>query len=398
MSRSNRGNHNSHRNNHRARNNHGGSHRHGYRQNNINPQKYVAKAQKGPSCSIYDPNCKFADFKLVNILQSNIKRKGFDKPTKIQAQAIPCCLEGKDVLGLARTGSGKTAAFLLPMLNKAIKSSHEKCLIVTPTRELAHQIQKEFRFFAKGTQVRSTLVIGGANIRKQIASLKQNPQFVIATPGRLMDLENKRAINLSTFNNIVLDEVDRMLDMGFISDMKFIVAKLNKNKQTLFFSATMNKKIENIARSFLAKPEKVKVGELSTQRNVDQNIVKVSSHQKLDKLHDLLIKDGFEKILIFSRTRRKTDKLSKQLDDRGFSVDAIHGGKTQSRREKIMNKFRQDHIKVLVATDVAARGLDIDDITHVINYDEPATYNDYIHRIGRTGRAGKKGNALTFIN
>ncbi len=396
MGRSYRSNNKSYKNK-RNYHNHKNSRDRGFKANNINPQRYVAKAKKSSTCSIYDPDCKFSDFDFVDSLKSNIRKKGFDTPTKIQSQAIPCCSQGRDVMGLARTGSGKTAAFLLPMLNKAIKDKRQRCLIITPTRELANQIQKEFRFFAKGSKARSALIIGGANIRSQIGSLKQKPQFVVATPGRLIDIERRGIIKLRSFNNLVLDEVDRMLDMGFISDMKLIVSKLDKRRQVLFFSATMNKKVEKVARSFLTNPEKVQVEELSVQKNVEQNIVKVSKHQKLDKLHDLLIKDGFEKVLIFSRTRRGTDKLSRKLDDRGFSVDAIHGGKSQSRREKIMKKFRQDQIEVLVATDVAARGLDIDDITHVINYDEPATYDDYIHRIGRTGRAGKTGNALTFV-
>jgi superfamily II DNA/RNA helicase len=376
---------------------HKSSRNRGFKPSNINPQRYIAKAQKSSSCSIYDPNCKFTDFNLVNSLHQNIKKKGYKKPTKIQAQAIPCCLEGRDVLGLASTGSGKTAAFLIPMLNKAIKDKNQRCLIVTPTRELANQIQKEFIFFAKGSKARSALIIGGQNIRTQIGSLKQKPQFVVATPGRLIDLMNKRIINLGQFNNIVLDEVDRMLDMGFINDIKLITRNLRKQKQSLFFSATINKKVEEVARTFLHKPEKVQVEKLSPRKNVDQNVVRVNSHQKLDRLHDILIKDGFNKVLIFSRTRRGTDKLRKKLDTRGFSVDSVHGGKTQSRRQKVMKKFRTNQIDILVATDVAARGLDINNITHVINYDEPATYDDYIHRIGRTGRAGKKGNALTFV-
>ncbi|MBN2100438.1 DEAD/DEAH box helicase [Candidatus Dojkabacteria bacterium] len=363
----------------------------------IDPKKYVSSAEAGPSCSIYQDDCKFEDFNVASVIQSNIRAKNFSQPTKIQAQAIPYVLSGKDILGLAGTGSGKTAAFLVPMIDKALKDRGQKILIVTPTRELAAQIRDEFVTFSKGTNLRSAVVIGGASMGKQISVLKQNPQFVIATPGRLKDLSQRGVIHFDVFNNIVLDEVDRMLDMGFVHEIKQVISKLSQNKQSMFFSATMNPKIEEIARSLLRDPVKIQVERLSLKRNVEQNVVKVRPEEKIEKLHDLLNGEDFHKVLIFSRTKYGSDKLSKTLLKRGFCVDSIHGGKTQSRRERVIRKFRQDEIKILVATDVAARGLDIDDITHVINYDEPNCYDDYIHRIGRTGRAGKKGNALTFV-
>lgn len=352
-----------------------------------------------PSCSIYDPAVTFDDFGLASIINENIRKKGYTKTTKIQAQTIPASLSGSDILGLARTGSGKTAAFLIPMIHKALSDRDQRCLIITPTRELANQIMDEFQFFSNGASLKAALVIGGANMRRQIDRLKKDPQFVIATPGRLKDLDQRKKIDLGQFNNIVLDEVDRMLDMGFVHDITLIISKLRKEKQSLFFSATMNPKIEEIARSFLNNPVNIHVKEVSLQRNVEQDIVNVPPDKKLDTLENLLSrKDEYKKVLIFSRTKWGSDKLSKKLSEKGFNVGSIHGGKTQSRRESVIMKFREDKIRILVATDVAARGLDIDDITHVINFDEPGTFDDYIHRIGRTGRAGKIGNALTFVS
>ncbi len=392
---------NSYRNNksnrYRGRNNRGNN-RGNVKKSNINPARYVAKAVKSSSESIYSEKVAFDNFNLEPVLFRNIKRKNYVNPTKIQAQAIPHSLKGNDVLGLANTGSGKTAAFLIPMINKILKSSNQKCIIITPTRELTAQIQSELKAFSKDTKIKSILVIGGASIRNQISELRRKPQFVIATPGRLNDLVQRSEIRLEEFNNIVLDEVDRMLDMGFVREIKLIISRLRQKKQSLFFSATINSKVETIARSLLKNPRKVQVGnELDKKKNVDQDIVKVNPSEKLQKLSDLLHNEEFEKVLIFLRTKRRTDNLSTKLNQRGFKVDSIHGGKSQGRRNRVIQKFRQDSIRILVATDVASRGLDIDDISHVINYDEPRCFDDYIHRIGRTGRAGKTGKALTFV-
>lgn len=232
----------------------------------------------------------------------------------------------------------------------------------------------------------------------QIRRLRQDPHFIIGTPGRLKDLVERKHLDLSSFNNVVLDEVDRMLDMGFIHDMKFLLALLKEPRQTLFFSATLPKEIAELAKKFLKDPITVRIESRATAENVEQNVINVrKKDQKVDILHDLLLKEDFQKVLIFCRTKRGTERLSKTLLESGFKSDSIHGDKSQSQRERALRRFEENALQVLVATDVAARGLDIDDVTHVINFDVPETYEDYIHRIGRTGRGGKTGNALTFI-
>lgn len=361
------------------------------------PDMYRAKAQGGEEISIYADGATFTDFDLSPVLQKNIAFRKYTVPTKIQNQAIPLILSGKDILGLASTGSGKTGAFLLPMIDKVLKDKNQKCLIVVPTRELAEQIKEELGKFAYGTPVSSVLVIGGKNIGNQLRALKRQPQFVIGTPGRLIDVWKRKALWLDTFNNVVLDEVDRMLDMGFIADIEFLISKLMVEKQSLFFSATMSDKAEIIANRLLKNPVKIQVEKQSPIKNIDQDVVRVNSQDKLQVLHDLLKNEEFEKVLIFSRTKRGADKIALRLRNSGFQIDAIHSNKTQNSRMRTIKMFKAGNLRILVATDVASRGLDIDDITHVINYDEPQSYEDYIHRIGRTGRAGKMGTALTFI-
>jgi ATP-dependent RNA helicase RhlE len=275
----------------------------------------------------------------------------------------------------------------------------QTCLIVEPTRELASQIQDEFRELSRNTNLKSVLIIGGKSIRDQMFILNKRPHFIICTPGRLKDIYERRGVNLDEVNNVVLDEVDRMLDMGFIDDIRFIISKLNPERQSLFFSATMSFKSEAVANSLLKNPVKIEVEKQSPQKNVDQDIVRISGEKrKEDVLYDLLCKEEFKRVLVFTRTKRNADKLSDYLYDKKMNVDALHGGKRQSQRTRIINDFKKGNINILIATDVASRGLDVSDITHVVNYDEPECYDDYIHRIGRTGRAGKKGIALTFID
>ena len=272
-------------------------------------------------------------------------------------------------------------------------------LIIVPTRELALQIVDELRAFSKSLNIYSATCIGGANIRSQIFSLQRNPAFVVGTPGRLKDLINRKCLNLSRFTNVVLDEVDRMLDMGFVNDIKYFISLLPVKRQSLFFSATVPKEADNLIRGFLNNHIKISVKSGDTPDNVEQDIVKVrDKSQKIESLHDLLIKDEFKKVLVFGRTKRGVEHLSNTLRERGFKVGAIHGNKSQTKREKVLSLFKTNQLQTLVATDLAARGLDIPDITHVINYDLPATYDDYIHRIGRTGRANKRGTALTFVS
>jgi superfamily II DNA/RNA helicase len=382
------------------RNYHKGRSKNRYGGKKIARDKYISKAQEGYEApSIYAEEKSYEDYDIISTLKQNIERKGYIHPTKIQNQAIPHILNGKDLLGLASTGSGKTDAFLIPILDKIAKDRSQKCLIIVPTRELASQIQDEFRDLSKNTNLYATLVIGGQNIRKQIDSLKRQPQFVIGTPGRLKDLYQRRVLKLEQFNNIILDEVDRMLDMGFIPDITFLVSKLKKEKQALFFSATMSDAAEKVANTILHNPVRVQVEKESPLKNIDQDIVKYQSNQqKFSMLTDLLTKDKFEKVLIFSRTKRGADTLTKNLKNDGFRADAIHGDKSQNKRSRALDSFKNNHLDILVATDVASRGLDIPNVSHVINYDEPENFKTYIHRIGRTGRIGKKGNALTFVN
>jgi superfamily II DNA/RNA helicase len=267
-----------------------------------------------------------------------------------------------------------------------------------PTRELAQQIQNELNEFIVGMRLYSTCVVGGSPIGRQIASLRYRNEFVIGTPGRIKDLIERKVLNLSFFNTVVLDEADRMLDMGFIHDMRLLMAAMPKPRHTLFFSATMSPEIKKLISEFLTDPVSISVKTADTSKNVDQDVIRIDrGANKVDILHDLLNQKEFEKVVIFGRTKHGVEKLSKMLTDRGFTAESIHGDKNQSARQRALGKFKDNHSKILVATDVAARGLDIPNVTHVINFDIPATYDDYVHRIGRTGRAGKTGKALTFV-
>lgn len=347
----------------------------------------------------YKPQHTFNDFALDTRLKRNVVKKGYTKPTPIQDQAIPHALEGKDLVGTANTGTGKTAAFLLPMLHKVLNDRGQKVLILAPTRELALQIEDEFKLFANDLGIGSVLCIGGTNMTMQIRKLKKNFSFIIGTPGRIKDLYQRRLLHLNMFQNVVLDEVDRMLDMGFIHDIKYLLAQLPEKRHSLFFSATVSNQIEEIIRTFLKDPVKISVKVRETAANVRQDVVRVGPNQKrLDVMQSLLRKDEFKKVLVFGRTKRGVDKLSRTLFTNGFKVDSIHGDKTQSRRQRALKDFKENRVRILVATDVAARGLDIDNVSHVINFDAPDTHDDYIHRIGRTGRGDKMGIALTLID
>ena len=363
----------------------------------IDVSRFINKAVITEAAAHFIPEHKFSDFLIDEKLKERIAKKGYVTPTPIQDRTIPHILRGTDVVGIANTGTGKTAAFLIPIINKALLNLKESALVVVPTRELAIQIEDEFKSLTGGTKLFSVSCIGGANIGRQIRELRYHNNLVVGTPGRLKDLIERKNLNLSLFNTVVLDEADRMLDMGFINDMKFMLSKMPKSRQTLFFSATVSREIEKLIKEFLREPVTISVKTKETPESVDQDIVKVKGGSKIDVLHDLLIQAGFEKVLIFGRTKHGVEKLAKILVERGFKADSIHGDKNQSRRQKALKLFKDSHVQVLVATDVAARGLDISGVSHVINYDIPATYDDYVHRIGRTGRAGKKGKALTFI-
>lgn len=361
----------------------------------IDVSKFVQKGVVTEEKEVYIPKYKFNDFEVDSRLKHNVAIKGYKDPTPIQDQSIPVILKGKDVIGLANTGTGKTAAFLIPTINKALLEK-KKTIIIVPTRELAMQVEKEFRDFSVRLNLFSVICIGGTNFRDQLRNLKRRYEFVVGTPGRIKDLVERGNINMSQFETVVLDEADRMLDMGFINDIKFLLGKMPEKKQALLFSATLPDEVDKLARTFLNNPEKISVKTRESSANVNQDVVRVGGGNKADILCEMLIKDEFNKVLIFVRTKRGAEKLFKELIKRGFKAESIHGDKTQAKRKKAIDFFRT-HGKILVATDVAARGLDINNVTHVINYDIPATYEDYVHRIGRTGRGKKTGEAITFI-
>ncbi|NTW13865.1 MAG: DEAD/DEAH box helicase [Candidatus Moranbacteria bacterium] len=365
----------------------------------LDPTRFVKKAIRTTDTEEFNPTHRFADFKMHDSIKRNVFSRGFVNPTPIQDGAIPHALDGRDVVGIANTGTGKTVAFLLPLIDKTLRSRSQRALILVPTRELALQVESEFRDFTRGLGLRSAVVIGGTGFPKQIAAISRKPEFVIGTPGRIKDLVSRRVLDLSLFNNLVLDEADRMLDMGFVKDIKELMAMLQEKRQTLFFSATMPREIGELAQKFLKDPITVEVKSRATSENVEQNVITVKDNdQKVEILHDLLLKEDFKKVLIFRKTKRGTSNLALALDKRGFRADSIHGDKSQGQRERALRRFRDGDVQALVATDVAARGLDVADITHVINFDLPENYEDYIHRIGRTGRGTKMGQALTFID
>ena len=340
----------------------------------------------------------FADFKVADELQANVAARGYKTPTPIQDQAIGPILEGRDLIGIANTGTGKTAAFLIPLIDKVWKDRSQKVLIITPTRELAAQIRDEFVAFARGLNIYCGLCIGGANIARQKNDLRKNPNFVIGTPGRIQDLIRSQALRLSNCGSVVLDEADHMVDIGFIQHIKSIIALLPQQRQSLFFSATIDGKVREILQSFVRNPLTVSVKTQETAENITQGTIRVVDRsKKVDQLHELLVQKEFNKVLVFGRTKHGVQNLSDQLIKRGFRADAIHGNKRQGQRIKALERFKTNQIQVLIATDVASRGLDIPNVSHIINYDLPESYEAYIHRIGRTGRVDKKGIALTFI-
>lgn len=363
----------------------------------IHPSKFVQQA-KPLTEEVYIPMHRFEDFALIDLLKSNVMDMGFSDPSPIQDQAIPHGLSGKDIVGIANTGTGKTAAFAVPVLQRLITEPMSKAIILAPTRELAEQIEQECRKIGKGSNLDGALLIGGAAMGPQLRDLRYNPRIIIGTPGRIKDHLERGSLSLADCNIVVLDEVDRMLDMGFVNDITDILNHTSEARQSFYFSATLDARVRGIIEGFSHDPVYISVKSGETSDNVDQNIVSYSGNSsKIDKLHDILIQDGASKVIVFDDTHRSVEKLSNELAARGFLADSIHGGKSQPQRQRVLKKFKSSEITVLVATDVAARGLDVSDITHVINYSLPQSYDDYVHRIGRTGRAGKIGYALTFV-
>ncbi len=369
----------------------------GPRRDYINESLFINKATE-IKVEEYKAKHVFADFGLADKLLANLAKKGFINPSPIQDQAIPVALEGKDVIGIANTGTGKTAAFLLPIINKLVADHNHKALILAPTRELAQQVEAEFRVFTQGMKLFSVSCVGGAPIGKQMRELELGVHIVIGTPGRVKDLIARGKIVTRLFSTIVLDEADRMLDMGFIDDIKLILSGLPAERQGFFFSATFPPAIKGLCTNFLKDPVTISVKTRDTASAVDQDIVRVKAPQKkIEVLHDILINPECAKVLIFREMKRSVDELEKELKQRGFKALGLHGDMRNRERERAVQALSVGSVQIVIATDVAARGIDIPDITHVINYDMPSTYDTYVHRIGRTGRASSKGKALTFV-
>jgi ATP-dependent RNA helicase RhlE len=348
----------------------------------------------------------FKELHLVAPILKALETEGYTMPTPIQEQSIPHILRGKDLLGCAQTGTGKTAAFAIPILQNLLLQQKEdaynhdiKALILTPTRELAIQIDESFDAYGKHTGLRHAVIFGGVSQFHQTNELRRGVDVLIATPGRLLDLIAQKFVSLQGLKMFVLDEADRMLDMGFIHDVKKIIARLPEKRQTLFFSATMPPEITKLSASILTNPVRVEVAAVSsTSENVDQHIFLVEKNDKRQLLIHLL-KDGtIQNALVFTRTKYGADKIAKELIRAGIKADAIHGNKTQAARQKALNNFKDGRIRVLVATDIAARGIDVDDLSHVINFELPNIPETYVHRIGRTGRAGNSGSAFSFCD
>lgn len=365
----------------------------------INPSKFINEATPKSEETPYESVHKFADFRFCSQITNNIVKKGYENLTQIQDQTIPYILEGKDVIGLANTGTGKTAAFLLPIIEHQIGNyDRPSVLIIAPTRELAQQIDEQFRDFSVGLGMYSTLVVGGVPAERQIRELKRRPNFIIGTPGRLKDLMNRRYINLEFINTLVLDEADRMLDMGFLPDIRTIVTAIPRDRQTLLFSATITPDITAIVNNFTKEPVTISARTSETNEHIEQNVIEVRDKaHKIELLTEMLRQPEYDKVLVFGETKFGVQRLADHLDNSGISSIAIHGNKNQSQRARALKQFKEGRVRVMVATDVAARGLDIPNVSHVINFDTPQNYEDYIHRIGRTGRAGAPGNAHTFI-
>jgi len=343
------------------------------------------------------PEHQFVDFGLDKMLEDIVIKKDYTNPTPIQDKIIPHIMSGKDVVGLANTGTGKTAAFLLPLIHKIKNGQLERILILAPTRELALQINQEFKSFTPGMGIYSAVCVGGINIQPQIRELRQYCHVVIGTPGRVIDLIKRGVLKLDDIKTIVLDEADAMLDMGFINDVRFVISKMPKAHHTLFFSATMSPAIKRLIDEFLHQPITVAIGTQNPPTNIEQDVVRLNGRSRFDVLHDLLQDPAFEKVLVFGRTKRGVEKLSKTLVASGIKAESIHGNKSHGGRQRSLKQFKEGDVRVLIATDVAARGLDISNVSHVINYELPESREDYIHRIGRTGRGVQLGKALTFI-
>lgn len=358
----------------------------------------IERQASAPAAAPHIIQHQFSDFKIAEELKENIANRGYVTPTPIQDLAIPEILKGKDVVGIASTGTGKSGAFLIPIIDKILSDKMQRALIVVPTRELASQVDDELRKLTGNLRIYSVICVGGLSIMPQRGKLRQMHNIVIGTPGRLKDLVDRGDLQLMRYSTIVLDEVDRMLDMGFVRDMQYLIDEMPDNRQSLFFSATMAPAVEKIMQQFVNEYTKVAAKSEHTSATINQIIVEVGKNEdKVEKLKEILDSEEVTKSIVFTRTKWSAQRLGDALFKMGYEADSIHGDKRQAQRQKIMQKFKAGALKVLVATDVAARGLDIKDLSHVINFDLPETADDYTHRIGRVGRAGKTGVAISMV-
>ncbi len=346
----------------------------------------------------------FQQLQLNESLLKAVKAEGYTTPTPIQQQAIPAIIAKKDVLAAAQTGTGKTAGFTLPLLERLSQSTPKmkpkqiRALVLTPTRELAAQVHESVKTYGRHMPYKSTVIFGGVGINPQLATLRKGVDIVIATPGRLLDIAGQRGIDFSALEMLVLDEADRMLDMGFIHDIKKLMKMMPKQRQTLLFSATFSKEIKTLASGLLKDPVLIEVArENSTATQISQVVHHVDKHRKRELLSQLIKTNKWKQVLVFTRTKHGANKLTKQLDTAGITAAAIHGNKSQGARTKALADFKSGSVRVLVATDIAARGIDIDQLPHVVNYELPNVAEDYVHRIGRTGRAGQSGEAVSLV-
>ena len=371
------------------------------KKSSINPEDLIQKASINTAKPIEVDN-RFSEMNLNPVLKANIAKIGFVKPTPIQDQSLDKLIDGENLIGIANTGTGKTGAFLIPIIENLLDDEKDKfqSLIILPTRELALQVYDEFKKLGLNLKLTAGCFIGGTNIEKDIRSLKNRFDVIIGTPGRLLDLKNRKALKLTAVEVLVLDEFDKMLDMGFIKDIRTIVNELKYRKQTILFSATNNRSQKSIIDELVKNPFLVEINKGNeTSKNVEQDIIRLGDGQdKFKVLIDLLKDERFDKVILFMEMKHQANRLSKKLNKHGVKADQIHGDKSQNYRVNALNKFKTGAIQVLVATDVAARGIDVNDVSLVINYELPKEYDSYIHRIGRTGRAGKTGNAITFID
>jgi len=348
-----------------------------------------------------EPFTGFHEFDLGPSIQRGVAAMGFDEPRPIQSKTIPAALEGRDILGLAQTGTGKTAAFALPLLERLMvargRGRDPRVLIVAPTRELASQISAEIDNLAKFTRIRTAVVFGGVSQRSQVAALRSGPEIVVACPGRLLDLHGQGHVRLDRIETLVLDEADHMFDMGFLPDLRRILDALPRERQNMLFSATMPSEIRKLAKKVLDHPHIVELGHSKPISTIDHALYPVHQKQKFDLLERILAEDGFVQAIVFTRTKHRARRLARQLDAAGHRAVALQGNMSQNARDRAMKGFRNHDYDVLVATDIAARGIDVINVSHVVNFDMPTTADAYTHRIGRTGRAEREGRAYTLV-